>query len=167
MKKNIKLTLLFLFIAAIVAVACLLYNNLSDKTTKRINSIDNYETVFDAVDKLEFYIQENNFYSTQSPAKELRIVKNVKISPTPISEDKNAVRDYEYKIVVNDKFTIYINSDFSQLWLDDIKNVKINYDEGTWNKETDKGLLPSFSYSIENPEILEELFRERSQHINK
>lgn len=162
-KKSVKL--LFI-IVPVIAVICLLCVFSSNKTTNGINSIEDYEAVFQFVDELKFYIGDNNFYSTKSPSKELRTIKKVRIKTNPISEDRSKDRDVEHKIIIDNEFIIYINNDFSELWLDDTKNININYNENSWDREEDEGILPSFSYTIENPEILKELFQQNSQHLN-
>ena len=161
-KKSVKL--LFI-IVPIIVVLCLLFVFASDKTTNGIDSIKDYETVFQTVDELNFYIGDNNFYSTQSPNKELKTIKKVEINANPISEDISKDRNFEHKIIVNNDYIIYINNDFSELWLDDTKNININYTGNSWNKEIEEGILPSFSYTVENPEILKELFKRHSQHL--
>ena len=161
-KKSVKL--LFI-IVPIIVVLCLLFVFASDKTTNGIDSIKDYETVFQTVDELNFYIGDNNFYSTQSPNKELKTIKKVEINANPISEDRSKDRDFEHRIIVNNDYIIYINNDFSELWLDDTKNININYTGNSWNKEIEEGILPSFSYTVENPEILKELFKRHSQHL--
>lgn len=161
-KKGVKL--LFI-IVSLITVICLLFVFTSDKTTNVIDSIKDYENVFQSVDELNFYIGDNNFYSTKSPKKELKIIKKVEINAKPISEDRSKDRDFEYKIIINNEFIIYINNDFSELWLDDTKSININYNGNSWDKEEDEGILPSFSYKIENPNILKELFQQNSQHL--
>lgn len=162
-KKSVKI--LFI-IVPIIVVLCLLFVFASDKTTNGIDSIKDYENVFQSVDELNFYIGDNNFYSTKSPNKELKTIKKVEINANPISEDRSKDRDFEHKLIVNNNYIIYINNDFSELWLDDTKNININYTENSWNKEVKEGILPSFSYAVENPEILKELFEQHSQHLN-
>lgn len=162
MKKGIKL--LFI-IVPIIAVICLLCVLSSDKKTSGIDSIADYEAVFQSVDELKFYIEDNNFYSTQAPNNELKIIKNVEINVTPISEDISKDRDFEHKIIINNDYIIYINNDFTELWLDDTKNININYTGNSWSKEVEEGILPSFSYAVENPEILKKLFDQHSQHL--
>lgn len=157
---------ILIIILPIIAVVCLLCIFTSDKTTNGIDSIKDYETVFQTVDDLKFYIGDNNFYSTQSPNKEIKTIKKVEINANPISEDRSKDRDFEHKIIVNNDYIIYINNDFSELWLDDTKNININYTGNSWNKKVEEGILPSFSYTIENPEILKELFEQHSQHLN-
>ena len=163
-KKSVKL--LFI-IVPIIVVLCLQFVFASDKTTNGIDSIKDYETVFQTVDDLKFYIGDNNFYSTQSPNKELKTIKKVEINANPISEVRSKDRDFEHKIIVNNDYIIYINNDFSELWLDDTKNININYTGNSWNKKVEEGILPSFSYTIENPEILKDLFQQHSQHLNQ
>lgn len=163
MKKSIKL--LFV-IVPVIAVICLLCVFTSDKTTNGIDSIKDYENVFQTVDDLKFYIGDNNFYSTKSPNKELKTIKKVEINTNPISEDKSKDRDFEHKIIINNEFIIYINNDFSELWLDDTKSINIKYNGDSWDKEVEEGVLPSFSYTVKNPEILKELFQQNSQHLN-
>ena len=164
MKKSIKI--LFI-IVPVITVICLLCVFSSNKTTNGIDSIEDYEAVFQSVDELKFYIEDNNFYSIKSPNKELQTIKKVKINANPISEDRSKDRDFEHKIIVNNDYIIYINNDFSELWLDDTKNININYTGNSWNKEVEEGTLPSFSYTIENPEILKALFQQHSQHLNQ
>lgn len=164
MKKSIKI--LFI-IVPVITVICLLCVFSSNKTTNAIDSIEDYEAVFQSVDELKFYIEDNNFYSTKSPNKEQQTIKKVKINANPISEDRSKDRDFEHKIIVNNDYIIYINNDFSELWLDDTKNININYTGNSWNKEVEEGTLPSFSYTIENPEILKALFQQHSQHLNQ
>ena len=163
LKKSIKI--LFI-IVPVIAVICLLCVFSSNKTTNGIDSIEDYEAVFQSVDELNFYIGDNNFYSTKSPNKELQTIKKVEINTNPISEDKSKDRDFEHKIIINNEFIIYINNDFSEVWLDDTKSININYNGDSWDKEVEEGLLPSFSYTIENPEIFKELFEQHSQHLN-
>lgn len=163
MKKSIKI--LFI-IVPVIAVICLLCVFSSNKTTNKIDNIEDYEAIFQSVDELNFYIRDNNFYSTKSPSKELKTIKKVEINANPISEDRSKDRDFEHKIVIDNEFIIYINNDFSEVWLDDTKNININYNGNSWDKEEDEGILPSFSYKIENSEILKELFQQHSQHLN-
>lgn len=163
MKKSIKI--LFI-IVPVISVFCLLCVFPSNKTTNGIDSIEDYEAVFQSVDELKFYIEDNNFYSTKPPNKELKTIKKVEINAKPISEDRSKDRDFEHKIVIDNEFIIYINNDFSEVWLDDTKNININYNGNSWNKEEEEGILPSFSYKIENPELLKELFQQNSQHLN-
>lgn len=162
LKKSIKI--LFVTVPAIVVI-CILCIFSSDKTTNRIDSIKDYEAVFQTVDELNFYIGDNNFYSTQSPNKELKTIKKIEISANPISDNRSKDRDFEHKIIVNNDYIIYINNDFSELWLDDTKNINISYNGNAWNKEVAEGILPSFSYTVENPEILKDLFQQHSQHL--
>lgn len=162
-KKSVKL--LFI-IVPIIAVIGLIFAFSSDKTTNGIDSIEGYEAIFNSVDELKFYIGDNNFYSIESPDKELKTIKKVKIDDEPILEDRSKDRVFEHKIIVNKEFIIYINNDFSELWLDDTKNININYNGNSWDKEEDEGILPSFSYVIENPKILKELFQQHSKHLN-
>ena len=109
-KKSVKL--LFI-IVPIIAVICLLCVFSSDKTTNGIDNIEGYEAIFNSVDELKFYIGDNNFYSIESPDKELKTIKKVKIDAEPISEDRSKDRVFEHKIIVNKEFIIYINNDFS------------------------------------------------------
>lgn len=162
-KKSVKL--LFI-IVPVIAVICLLCVFSSNKTTNGIDSIEDYEAVFQSVDELNFYMGDNNFYSTESPNKELKTIKKVEINAIPISQDRSKDRDFEHKIVIDNKFIIYINNDFSEVWLDDTKNININYNGNSWDKKEDEGIIPSFSYKIENPELLKELFQQNSQHLN-
>lgn len=162
-KKSVKL--LFI-IVPVIAVICLLCVFASNKTTNGIDSIQDYESVFQSVDELKFYIGDNNFYSTKSPNKELKTIKKVEINANPISEDRSKDRDFEHKIIINADFIIYINDDFSELWLDDTKNINIKYNGNSWDKEVAEGILPSFSYAVENPGVLKELFQQHSQHKN-
>ena len=142
---------------------CFVYFN--NKTLNGIDSIENFENIFKSVNELQFYFEENNFYGTKSPAKDLRVIKKVKLNSEPIVvESKN--REYRYRIIVNDEYIIYINDNFSQLWLDDKSTININYNKGLWNKEVDDGVSASLSYKIENSEIIESLFNEHSQHID-
>lgn len=163
-KKSVKL--LFI-IVPIIVVLCLLFVFASDKTTNGIDSIKDYETVFQTVDYLKFYIGDNNFYSTQSPNKELKTIKKVEINANPISEDISKDRNFEHKIIVNNDYIIYINNDFTEIWLDDTKNINITYNGNAWDKEAEEGIIPSFSYTVDNPEILKELFEQHSQHLNQ
>lgn len=162
-KKSVKL--LFI-IVPIIAVICLLCVFSSDKTTNGIDSIKDYETVFQTVDKLKFYIGDNNFYSTESPDSDLKTIKKVEINTEPILEDRSKDRDFEHKIIINNDYIIYINNDFTELWMDDTKNININYNGNAWDKKVEEGILPSFAYTIENPEILKGLFQQHSQHLN-
>ncbi len=150
----------------IIAVICLLSIFSSNKNTNGIDSIKDYEAVFQSVDELKFYIGDNNFYSTQSPKDDLKSIKKVEINAQPKSEDRSKNRDCEYKIIINNDFIIYINNDFTELWLDDTKNININYTGNSWNKEIEEGILPSFSYAVENSELLKDLFQKHSQHLN-
>ena len=162
-KKSVKLLFIIL---PVIAVICLLFVFTSDKTTNGIDSIADYTAIFQSVDELKFYIEDNNFYSTKSPDQELKTIKKVEINANPISEDRSKDRGFEHKIIINNEFIIYINNDFSEVWLDDTKSININYNGDSWDKEVEEGLLPSFSYTVENPEILKELFEQHSQHLN-
>ena len=115
---------------------------------------------------MKFYIGDNNFYSTQSPNKELKTIKKVEINANPISEDISKDRNFEHKIIVNNDYIIYINNDFTEIWLDDTKNINITYNGNVWDQEAEEGIIPSFSYTVDNPEILKELFEQHSQHLN-
>ena len=64
--KNIKI--LFLVVAVIFG---LLYAVSYNKESK-INSIENYERIFYNVEELQFFAEENNFYSTTNPTKDLK-----------------------------------------------------------------------------------------------
>ena len=75
LKKNFKI--LFILVP-IIAVICLLCMFSFNKTTNGIDSIRDYESVFQSVDELKFYIEDNNFYSTKSPNKELKTIKKWK-----------------------------------------------------------------------------------------
>ena len=163
LKKSVKLLFIIL---PVIAVICLLFVFTSAKTTNGIDSIANYEAVFQTVDEFNFYIGDNNFYSTRSPNKELKTIKKVEINANPISEDRSKDRDFEHKIIVNNDYIIYINNDFTEIWLDDTKNINITYNGNAWDKEAEEGILPSFSYTVENPKILKELFEQHSQHLN-
>ena len=155
--------LIIIFVVLSMSLCFVYFNN---KTLNGIDSIENYENVFKSVDELQFYFEENNFYGTKSPAKDLRVIKKVKLNEEPIvTENEN--KEYRYRIAVNDKYVIYINDDFSQLWLDDKYTINIDYNNGLWNEEVDEGLSASLSYSIENPKIFENLFKEHSKHINQ
>ena len=158
-KKSVKLLFIIL---PVIAVICLLFVFTSDKTTNGIDSIADYTAIFQSVDELKFYIEDNNFYSTKSPNQELKTIKKVEINANPISEDRSKDRGFEHKIIINNEFIIYINNDFSEVWLDDTKSININYNGDSWDKEVEEGLLPSFSYTIENPEIFKELFEQHS-----
>ena len=154
--------LIIIFVVLSMSLCFVYFNN---KTLNGIDSIENFENIFKSVDELQFYFEENNFYGTKSPAKDLRVIKKVKLNSEPIVvESKN--REYRYRIIVNDEYIIYINDNFSQLWLDDKSTININYNKGLWNKEVDDGLSASLSYKIENSEIIESLFKEHSQHID-
>lgn len=162
---NNKITkcIFIVFIIIFTVSLCFIYFN--NKTIDGIDSIENYENIFNSVDELQFYFEENNFYGTKSPTKDLREIKKVKLNSEPIVvESKN--REYRYRIIVNDEYIIYINDNFSQLWLDDKSTININYNKGLWNKEVDNGVSASLSYKIENSEIIESLFNEHSQHID-
>ncbi len=163
-KKSVKL--LFIIVPLIVVI-CLLCVFSTDKKTSGIDSIADYAAIFQSVDELKFYIEDNNFYSTESPNKELKIIKKVEINANPISENRSKDRDFEHKIIINNDYLIYINNDFTELWIDDTKNININYTGNSWNKEVEEGIPPSFSYTIENPEILKALFQQHSQHLNQ
>lgn len=162
-KKRVKLLFIIVPVTAVICLLCVFSSN---KTTNGIDSIKYYESVFLSVDELKFYIGDNNFYSTKSPSKELKTIKKVKINANPISEDRSKDRDFEHKIIIDNEFIIYINNDFSEVWLDDTKNININYNGDSWDKEEDEGIPPSFSYKIKNPYILKELFQQNSQHLN-
>ena len=165
MKKNIKKV--FLIISAVVAVVCVLFGALYSKgSSDGIEDVAEYENIFQTVDELKFYKNENNFYSTQSPAEDLKTIKKIAIAAEPISDDRSKDREFEYKIIVNGKHIIYISDDFSQLWLDDTQHININYDGDNWESQTEEGLLPSMTYSVENPELLQNLFQQHSQHIS-
>lgn len=133
------------------------------------NGIDNvadYENIFQSVAELKFYKNENNFYSTQSPAKDLKTLKKINLAAAPLDDNRSKDRDTAYKIVVNGKYIICFNNDFTHLWLDDTQHIDIEYNGNEWQSEADEGILPSFTYSVENPDLLTELFAQHSQHIN-
>ena len=96
----------------------------------------------------------------------MKTIKKVEINANPISEDRSKDRDFEHKIIINNDYIIYINNDFTEIWLDDTKNINITYNGNAWDKEAEEGIIPSFSYTVDNPEILKELFEQHSQHLN-
>lgn len=93
-------------------------------------------------------------------------MKKIRLTAEAVDENRSKDRNSDYKIVVNGKYIIFFNNDFTQLWLDDTQHININYKDNTWQSETDEGILPSFTYSVENPESVVELFAHHSQHIN-
>ncbi len=157
MRKIIKPLFISLSIIVAVCLICMFFVN---GKTDRIDGIENYGDVFKSVEEMKFFIGDNNFYSTKSPSKDLRTLKKVKIKAEPISDDRSKNRAFEHKIIIDNSFIIYINSDFTELWLDDTENININYNGTSWDKEADEGTIPSLSYTVENPELLGELFRQ-------
>lgn len=87
-KKYIKI--LFLVVAVIFG---LLYAVSYDKETK-IDSIENYEGIFCNVEELSYFAEENNFYSTTNPTKDLKELRKVKLNYLPISEDRSKNREF-------------------------------------------------------------------------
>lgn len=148
-----------IFIIIIVLVISLLFVLSYISKDNRIDSIENYESIFESVDELQFFRGENNFYGTKSPSKELKEIKNVKINSVPIAIES---RDFEYRIAVDDEYIIYISEDFSRLWIDDKSSVNISFDNGIWNKLVDDGMEASQIYKVENAEVLRKLFEEHS-----
>lgn len=163
-KKSIKILFIIVPVIVVISLLCIFS---SDKTTNGIDSIKDYEAVFQDVDELKFYIGDNNFYSTESPDSNLKTIDKVEINAEPMSKDRSNDRPFEHKIIINNDYIIYINNNFTELWLDDTKNIKINYNGNSWDNEVEEGILPSFSYAIENPEILKDLFQQYSQHLNQ
>lgn len=163
-KKSIKILFIIVPVIVVISLLCIFS---SDKTTNGIDSIKDYEAVFQDVDELKFYIGDNNFYSTESPDSNLKTIDKVEINAEPMSKDRSNDRPFEHKIIINNDYIIYINNNFTELWLDDTKNLKINYNGNSWDNEVEEGILPSFSYAIENPEILKDLFQQYSQHLNQ
>ena len=124
MRKIIKPLFISLSIIVAVCLICMFFVN---GKTDRIDGIENYGDVFKSVEEMKFFIGDNNFYSTKSPSKDLRTLKKVKIKAEPISDDRSKNRAFEHKIIIDNSFIIYINSDFTELWLDDTENININY----------------------------------------
>lgn len=147
------------FIIILVLVISLLFAFSLINKANRIDSIENYESIFESVDELQFFRRENNFYDTKSPSKELKEIKKVKINSEPIAAES---RDFEYRIAVDDEYIIYISEDFSRLWIDDKSSVNISFDNGIWNKSVDDGMETSQLYKVENPEVLKNLFEGHS-----
>ena len=132
------------------------------KTNGGIDSIENYEDIFASVNVIQFSADGNNFYGTKSPTKELKEIKKTKINLEPIVKEESKNRVFKYRIVINDGYIIYINDDFSQLWLDDKSSINVSFNNGIWDKTIDEGAEASQTYNIKNPEVLRDLFE---QHI--
>ena len=157
----------FLIALPIIVIVCIAAGTFSFCCDKYgIDDIADYENIFQSVDELKFYKNENNFYSTQSPAKDLKTLKKISLATAPLDDDRSKGRNADYKIVINGKYSICFNNDFTQLWLDDTQNIDIEYNGSEWQSEADEGILPSFTYFVENPDLLTELFTQHSQHIN-
>ncbi len=158
---NYKKPAFWIVIIALVIAIMMSVFFLTNPRTSRINSIEDYEDIFRSVEKLQFKIPESYVYTTEDPWDELRVLKRIRIDPEAINDDRSTDRDSTYKIEINDKFIIYIDSNFSQLWLDDIHPINLNINiSGSSILKIDEGELPSLSYRIENPEILKKLFEE-------
>lgn len=147
------------FMLILVLVVSLLFMFSIIIKDNRIDSIENYESIFASVDELQFFNMGNNFYGTKSPSKELKEIKKVKINSEPIATESRA---FEYRIAVDDEYIIYISEDFSRLWIDDKSSVNISLDKGSFNKLVDDGMEASQLYKVENPEVLRNLFEEHS-----
>ncbi len=139
-----------IIVAVIVAaVVCIVFAVIvSEVTAVRINDIESYEDIFVNVEKIKFYRGDDNFFTTVAPAEKLRAINRVKIKKAPASEDRSEDRAFGYRIDIDGKYVIYISDDFSELWIDD----------GGAEEKKDKGLLPSFSYTVRNPRTLKKLF---------
>ena len=122
----------------------------SEVTAVRINDIADYEEIFTDVEKIKFYRGDDNFFTTVAPAEKLRAINRIKIKKTPASEGRSEDRAFGYRIDIDSKFVIYISDDFSELWIDD--------GGAETEEKSDKGLPPSFSYSVRNPRTLKKLF---------
>ncbi len=158
-KKPLIITLCFL------VVACALFV-VSEVTAVRIDDIENYEDIFTDVEKLQFYRGSDNFFTTVSPAKKLRSLKSVKIKSEPVSEERIEEKDSAYKFTINDKYSVYINADFSELWVDDMNVIKTNTDNSGADTKTDEGRLTSYAYAVRNPGVLKKLFVDTKKYYD-
>lgn len=152
-------------VVCVIAALCIMFSAIiSEATAVRIDDIEGYEDILTDVEKLQFYHNSNNFFTTLSPAKKLREIKRVKIKSEPVSEDRSADRDSEYRIIITDKdehkYVISVSGDFTEMWIDDIDTIKINLDESGIEKETDENRTASFTYSVRNPKTLKSFFPE-------
>ncbi|MBQ3137152.1 MAG: hypothetical protein IJB74_06710 [Clostridia bacterium] len=142
MKKVKKINKPLIVALCILLAACGLFV-ISEVTAVRIDDVENYEDIFENVEKLQFYRGDDNFFTTIAPAKKLRSLKAVKISSEPVSEERADVSDSAYKFTVNEKYAVYINEDFSELRINDM---------------TDESKQPSYSYGVKTPGIFRKLF---------
>lgn len=130
---------LWIIITAVLLSAIISVCFISNPRSTRINDIEPYESIFDNVTKLQFYIGNAYINTTEDISKEIRELKKVKLEKTPLDESRDYNRDKSYRVEIDDKTSININESFTELWLDD-------------------GIKPSYSYKITNPEILKNLF---------
>lgn len=151
--KNIfKKTIPNVIFLIIIFIALILFMNYN---FSGINNIEDYYDIFSSVQKLEFYKSDNNFYTIKDPNYELKVLKKVKIDLESII---NTDKFFDYKVIVNDKYIIYFNSDFTLLWVDDTNKIKINLNMNSFDINNSSGLSPSCVYIINNSNILEDLF---------
>lgn len=130
---------LWIILIAVITGTLLTLCFMSNPMSTRISDIENNESIFKDVQKLQLYIGSGYIYTTEDPSEELQELKKVKLESTPKDESRDENRDKSYRIELNDSISINIDESFSSLWIDD--SVK-----------------PSFSYEIKNPEILKNLF---------
>ena len=159
-KALIRKPVAWICLAVILCAASALF--IPQMTATGIDDIEGYEDIFTDVEKIAFYHNSNNFFTTLAPAEKLRELKGVKIVSEPASEDRSTSRDSEYRIAFEDKnenrYVLSISGDFTELWLDDTDAVDIRLMEGT--VDVDEGRPASFTYSVRNPKALKKLFPE-------
>lgn len=132
-----------LIVTAVIIIALCALAVVSEMTALRISDIENYEDIFIEVEKIQYYDGDDNFFTTVSPEKRLRAINKIKIEAEPVSTEISDDKDYSYRLVFDESYTVYINEDFTELWADD---------NGTDSK------APSYVYAVRNPGALKKLF---------
>ena len=132
-----------LIVTAVIIIALCALTVVSEMTALRISDIENYEDIFTEVEKIQYYDGDDNFFTTVSPEKRLRAINKIKIEAEPVSTEISDDKDYSYRLVFDESYTVYINEDFTELWADD---------NGT------DGKAPSYVYAVRNPGALKKLF---------
>ena len=106
----------------------------------QINDANGFGHIFKDVKTLEI-TKEGYGFKVESIDSVVKDLKKVRLNPTPVSQNVAINRGKTYQVIINYTDTLCFNSDFSELWIN------------TTTK-------PSYSYTIKNPHIVEEIFNE-------
>lgn len=144
-KKPALWIIIFALIIGIILSACFMTN----PKGIRINDITGYEKIFKDVEKLQFFTGESRIYTTEDPSEELHALKKIKLSKAG-----DVLCNYDYRIEINDRFVINIDSEFEFLKITD--NCYTN--KGIINSSDLSPVPTSVVYGIENPELIKKYF---------